>query len=62
MKVVGFPVALSDAHPEVVGISYLVTKAKGGDGEVRELSDLIALGNISRMKKEFRRGESYHSN
>ena len=56
MKIVGFPVALSDAHPEVVRISYLVTKAKGGDGEVRELSDLIALGNISGMRKEFRRG------
>ena len=33
IKIVGLPVALSDAHPEVIGISYLVIKAKGGDGD-----------------------------
>lgn len=42
MKIVGFPVAPADAHPDVKAVAKLITKAKGGEGVIRELSDLIA--------------------
>ena len=41
MKTVGYPVAPADAHPLVLEIATLVTKAKGGEGVVRELADKI---------------------
>lgn len=31
----------ADAHPEIIKIAWLVTKAKGGEGVVRELCDII---------------------
>jgi len=46
MKIVGFPVAPADAHPEINSLAKLITKAKGGEGVVRELSDIITLGNM----------------
>ena len=41
MKVVGYPVAPANAHPDILSIARLVTKAKGGSGVVRELADII---------------------
>lgn len=41
MRIVGFPVAVADAVPEVIAIAKYVTKRKGGDHAVRELCDLI---------------------
>ena len=41
MKMVGFPVAPSDAYPDIIRIACMVTRAKGGEGVVRELSELI---------------------
>ncbi|MFA5779073.1 MAG: HAD hydrolase family protein [Elusimicrobiota bacterium] len=41
MKIVGYPIAPANAHPTVKKISYLVTKAKGGEGVVREIADRI---------------------
>ena len=41
MKVVGFPVAPADAHPEIRKIAKLITGTKGGDGVIRELADAI---------------------
>ncbi|MCK4326105.1 HAD hydrolase family protein, partial [bacterium] len=41
MKTVGFPVAPADAHPDVKSLAKLVTKAKGGEGIIREISDLL---------------------
>ena len=41
MEIVGFPVAPADAHPEIKSLAKLVTKAKGGEGVIRELSDII---------------------
>ena len=46
MKIVGFPVAPADAHPDIKSLSKLVTKAKGGECVVRELSDIITLRNM----------------
>ena len=42
MKMVGFPVAPADAHPKIMKIACMITIAKGGEGVVRELSDMIA--------------------
>ena len=41
MRIAGFPIAPADAHPEIIQIAWLVTKAKGGEGVVRELCDII---------------------
>jgi YrbI family 3-deoxy-D-manno-octulosonate 8-phosphate phosphatase len=43
MKIVGFPVAPADAHPEVRAVAKLVTKSKGGEGVVKELVDHIVI-------------------
>jgi YrbI family 3-deoxy-D-manno-octulosonate 8-phosphate phosphatase len=44
MREVGFPVAPADAHPQVLRVARYVTKAAGGAGVIRELSDWL-LGN-----------------
>ena len=41
MRIVGFPVAPADAHPEIKKIAKLTTVAKGGEGVVKELSDYV---------------------
>lgn len=41
MRIVGYPIAPADAHPDIVKLACLVTKSKGGEGVVRELADLI---------------------
>lgn len=44
MKIVGFPVVPADAYPEIIKTARLVTKASGGQGVVRELSDILVNG------------------
>lgn len=39
MKIVGFPVAPADATEEIKDIARIITKAKGGEGVIRELLD-----------------------
>lgn len=41
MRVVGFAVAVADAHPSVLACADLVLSRPGGDGAIRELCDLI---------------------
>lgn len=41
LELVGYPVAPSDAHPAVLNLACIVTRAPGGAGVVRELADLI---------------------
>ena len=41
LKIVGLPIVVNDAHPDVMRFADLVTKAKGGHGAVREICDLI---------------------
>lgn len=41
MKIVGFPVAPADAYPEVRKVARLVTRAKGGEGVIKELAEGI---------------------
>jgi N-acylneuraminate cytidylyltransferase len=41
MRVVGWPVAVSDAHPEVLAAARLTLTRPGGRGAVRQLCDLV---------------------
>lgn len=41
MQVVGFPVAPADAHPSIIAIAKHVTRAKGGEGVIKELSEHV---------------------
>ena len=52
MKIVGFSVAPADAHPEVLQIASYVTRAKGGDGVLREVSDSVLKNKKTNPMKE----------
>ena len=41
MRLAGFPVAPADAHPAVLAVARHVTKARGGDGVIKELSEWL---------------------
>lgn len=41
LALVGLPIVVADAHPDVVGAADLVTALPGGRGAVREVCDLI---------------------
>jgi len=41
MRYVGLPVAVADAVPSIKRVAAYVTRARGGDGAVRELCDLL---------------------
>lgn len=41
MKIVGFPICVNDAYPEIKSISHIITEKKGGYGAVREICDRI---------------------
>lgn len=43
MKIVGFPVAPADAHPKIKKVAELITKTKGGEGVIKELSDYLIV-------------------
>lgn len=39
MKAVGYSVAPADAHPSIIAVARLVTRARGGEGVIREMLD-----------------------
>ena len=41
LKLVGLPIAVADAYPEISDYVIHKTKAKGGKGAVREICDII---------------------
>jgi 3-deoxy-D-manno-octulosonate 8-phosphate phosphatase (KDO 8-P phosphatase) len=41
MQIAGWRVAPADAHPSILAIADHVTAAKGGEGVIRELADLL---------------------
>lgn len=41
MNMVGFPVAVANAHPEILRLAKWTTGARGGQGAVREVLDFI---------------------
>jgi 3-deoxy-D-manno-octulosonate 8-phosphate phosphatase (KDO 8-P phosphatase) len=48
MAAVGLPVAVADAHPEVLAAAKHVTRAGGGRGAVRELCDWLITARTGR--------------
>lgn len=43
MKIVGFPVALVDAHSKIKKVAKLTTGSEGGEGVVKELFDYLII-------------------
>jgi len=41
MRIVGGPIAPADAHEKVKNVAKLITNSKGGDGVVKEVSDIL---------------------
>ena len=41
MKIVGFPIAPADAHLKIKSVAKLITKANGGEGVIKEVSDYM---------------------
>ena len=41
MLLVGFPVAPADAHSDIIKIAKLITRARGGEGVIKELSEWL---------------------
>lgn len=41
MSMVGVAIAPADAHPKIIAMADLVTRARGGEGVIRELADCI---------------------
>jgi N-acylneuraminate cytidylyltransferase len=41
MEMVGWPVAVADARPEVRAAARRLLSRRGGDGAVRELAELV---------------------
>ncbi len=48
-ELVGLPIAVYDAHPEVLPYISYQTKAMGGRGAVREVCDLIFMSRASNV-------------
>lgn len=46
LAVVGWPVAVADARPEVAAVARLITTRRGGNGAVREIADLVMSARI----------------
>ena len=41
MKIVGFPVAVSDAYEDIKAIAKILLSKRGGRGAVREFCELV---------------------
>ena len=41
LEIVGLPMVVQDAHSDVISLALYQTKAKGGEGAVREVCDLF---------------------
>ena len=56
MKLVGFSIAVADAHETVQAAADMLTSAKGGAGAVREVSEIIlkAQGQWDKILKRFK--------
>lgn len=49
LEIVGLPMVVQDAHSDVISLALYQTKAKGGEGAVREVCDLFerVFGKLS---------------
>jgi 3-deoxy-D-manno-octulosonate 8-phosphate phosphatase (KDO 8-P phosphatase) len=41
MRIIGIPIAVADAHENVIEVAHIVTSAKGGAGAIREVCEAI---------------------
>jgi YrbI family 3-deoxy-D-manno-octulosonate 8-phosphate phosphatase len=48
MRLAGVSASPADGHPEVLKYCRHITKAKGGEGVIREIADLILSGRTSK--------------
>lgn len=46
MRLVGWPIAPADAHPDILAVAKLVTQTRGGEGVIRELIDLLSVPTV----------------
>jgi len=51
MRQVGISASPADGHPEVLKSCHLITKAKGGEGVIREVADMILSGKTLQPAK-----------
>jgi N-acylneuraminate cytidylyltransferase len=58
LDLVGWPVAVPTAHPEVIAASRIVLAAPGGAGAVRELADAVLLARTARSQLSHPTGTS----
>jgi len=54
LELVGWPVAVADARPQVIGAARFVLASRGGRGAVRELADLLVAPDSGRGTKSVR--------
>jgi len=47
MEAVGWPIAVADAHPEVLRAARVILDTRGGQGAVRELADRVLRGRTT---------------
>jgi N-acylneuraminate cytidylyltransferase len=47
MRQVGFPVAPADAHPAVLAMAKYITRARGGEGVLKEISEVLLGPRLS---------------
>ena len=45
-KIIGFPIAVADAQPEVLDAAKIITQKKGGQGAVREICDALIQSSV----------------
>ncbi len=50
LKAVGLPIVVNDAHPDVIPYAKYRTRARGGNGAVRELCDLFERVSVCRER------------
>lgn len=55
LEMVGLPVCVADAYPEVKKVSLVMTKARGGHGAVREFCDYVDRVRGGKIKLEEKR-------
>ena len=55
MRRVGLPIAVADAHETVLAKADMVTSAKGGNGAIREICEMIlkAQGLWGKIEEKF---------
>jgi 3-deoxy-D-manno-octulosonate 8-phosphate phosphatase (KDO 8-P phosphatase) len=55
MRHCGFPVAVQNAHDDVKKVAAYITRARGGEGAVREVAELLlkAQGRIQDIQERF---------